>query len=230
MIRRLPLYWRILAVVAVFVAGFGVVVTLLAVRLQADRLRAELVERGRLLTEVAAGNATDALVLLEIQELRSLLGELRAQPSVVDALAFDEDCRVLTDGTFDNLRRHERVDEGECRHAMSGEETLVELGEDGLVLTRPVWVGGELRGGVRVTFTLATLARERALLARRTALAGIAFVLLGVVVSAAVARTVSRPLARLSDAIGVVSGGETPPPIPVPTGAAQKILKEDRET
>ncbi len=215
MIRRLSLYWRILAVVAVFVLGFGVVVALLAVRLQSDRLRSELVERGRLLTAVAAANATDALVLLEIQELRGMLGELRAQPSVIDALAFDEECRVLTDGTFDNLRRHEKVSEAECGHAMVGGDTMVAMGKDALVLTRPVLVGGELRGGVRVVFSMDSLARERALLARRTALAGIAFVLLGVVVSTFVARTITRPLARLSDAIGVVSGGETPPPIPV---------------
>ena len=67
-------------------AIFGVVVTLLAVRLQADRLRTELVERGRLLTEVAAGNATDALVLLEIQELRSLLGETDAADRILGAV------------------------------------------------------------------------------------------------------------------------------------------------
>lgn len=215
MIRRLSLYWRILAVVALFVLGFGVVVTLLAVRLQSDRLRSELVERGRVLTAVAAANATDALVLLEVQELRQMLGELRAQSSVVDALAFDEECRVLTDGTFDNHRRHQKIDEAACTHAVVGEETLVDMGGEALVLTRPVRIGGELRGGVRVTFSLEALARERARLGRRTAMAGLLFVLLGVIVSAAVARTITHPLARLSDAFAVVSRGETPPPIPV---------------
>ncbi len=196
--------------VAVFVLGFGVVVALLAVRLQSDRLRSELVERGRLLTAVAAANATDALVLLEIQELRGMLGELRAQPSVIDALAFDEECRVLTDGTFDNLRRHEKVSEAECGHAMVGGDTMVAMGKDAWLLD-PAGAGGRRAAGrgEAVVFSMVSLARERALLARRTALAGIAFVLfLGVVVSTFVARTITRPLARLSDAIGVVSGGE----------------------
>ncbi len=215
MTRRLPLYWRILAVVSLFVLASGLVVTVVAVRLQSDRLRQELVERGRILIVVAGANASDALLLLEIQKLRGMIGELRAQPDVVDALAFDEECRVLTDGTFENPRRHQRIPERECGHAVVSGSTLIEVRDATLRLTQPVRVGGELRGGVQIGFSLEALSRERAELSRHTAFTGAAFVLLGVVVSVVVARTVTRPLARVSDAFAVVGRGETPPPIPV---------------
>ncbi len=81
---------------------FGLALTALTVRIQNDRLRHELEERGKLLGTVVAANATDALAHLEVSELRQLMAEARNQENVIDAVVFDDEGRVLTDGTVEN--------------------------------------------------------------------------------------------------------------------------------
>ena len=67
---RLGLRGRFIAGMSAIVIALSVALTALAVRIQNDRLRHELEERGKLLTTVVAANATDALAHLEVGELR----------------------------------------------------------------------------------------------------------------------------------------------------------------
>ena len=49
------------------------------------------------------------------------------QENVIDAVAFDDDGRVLTDGTVENLHRHTYAEEAIRRHVESSEALLVEF-------------------------------------------------------------------------------------------------------
>ena len=111
---RLGLRGRFVAFVSAIVIAFGVVLTSLSVRAQNERLRHELEDRGKLLTTVIAANTTDALAMLEVRELRRIIAEARGQENVLDAVAFDEEGRVLTDGTVVNPRRHELIPEADA--------------------------------------------------------------------------------------------------------------------
>ena len=95
---------RCIAFVSAIVIAFGVVLTALAVRVQNDLLRHELDERGKLLIAVVATHVTDSLALLDVRQLRQLINETLEQENVLDAVAFDEDGRILTDGTVETLR------------------------------------------------------------------------------------------------------------------------------
>ena len=86
---RLGLRGRFVAFVSAIVIALGVVLTALSVRVQSDRLRHELEERGKLLTAVVAAHAVDALALTDVRALRLLLDETRSQENVIDAVAFD---------------------------------------------------------------------------------------------------------------------------------------------
>ena len=108
---RLGLRGRFVLFVSAIVIAFGVVLTALAVRAQNERLRHELEERGKLLTTVIGSNATDALALLEVSELRMMITEARAQENVIEAVVFDENGRIFTDGTVVNSRRYDLVSE-----------------------------------------------------------------------------------------------------------------------
>jgi PAS domain S-box-containing protein len=214
---RLGLKGRFVAFVSVIIIAFGVVLTVLSVRAQNARLRHELEERGKLLTTVIAANATDPLAMLEVRELRKMISEARNQENVLDAVAFDEDGRVLTDGTVVNPRRHSLISEAALRHAMGSEALLVEFDGDAMTVTRPLHLGARVLGGIRLRYSLASLADDQASLARRTALVGAIFALMGVLAAALLAEAVTRPLNEVIQATRVLSEGKPVPRLTVRT-------------
>ena len=208
---RLGLRGRFVAFVSAIIIAFGVVLTALAVRGQNDRLRHELEDRGKLLTTVISANTTDALALLEISEVRKIIAEANVQENVLAAVAFDEDGRVLTDGTVENPQRHELISEAARRHSAVSQALLVEFEGDSMTVTKPVSLGGRLLGGVQLRYSLASLAEDQATLARRTTMVGAIFALLGVLAAALLTEAVTRPLREVIHATRAVSAGEPAP-------------------
>jgi PAS domain S-box-containing protein len=215
---RLGLRARFVAFVSAIVIALGVVLTALAVRVQNDRLRHELEERGKLMASVTAANASNSLALLEVRDLRRLIAEALNQENVLGAVVFDDQGRVLTDGTIDNPRRHELIGEAARRHVEGSDALLVEFNGDVMTVTKPVRLGGDLQGGVQLQYSLAGLAEDQAVLARRTALAGAVFALLGILAAALLTEAVTRPLKEIIQATRAVSGGELTHRLPVRTG------------
>ncbi len=214
---RLGLRGRFVVFVSAIVVAFGIVLTALSVRSQSERLRHELEERGKLLTTVIAANSADALAMIEVRELRRMIAEARDQENVVDAIVFDEDGRVLTDGTFVNPRRHQLISEAALLHIQGSQALLVEFAGDFMTVTKPVRLGGRVLGGVRLKYSLAGLAEDQALLARRTFMVGAIFALLGVIAAALLTEAVTRPLKEVTRATRALSEGEPAPRLPVRT-------------
>lgn len=214
---RLGLRGRFVVFVSAIVVAFGIVLTALSVRSQNERLRHELEERGKLLTTVIAANSADALAMIEVRELRRMIAEARDQENVLDAIVFDEDGRVLTDGTFVNPRRHELISEAALLHIQGSQALLVEFSGDFMTVTKPVRLGGRVLGGVRLKYSLAGLAEDQALLAQRTFMVGAIFALLGVIAAALLTEAVTRPLKEVIRATRALSEGEPAPRLPVRT-------------
>jgi PAS domain S-box-containing protein len=214
---RLGLRGRFVAFVSAIIIAFGVVLTALSVRVQSDRIRHELEERGKLLTTVVASHAVDPLALFDVRKLRLLLDETREQENVVDAVAFDEEGRRITDGTVKNPLRHELIDEAARRHIATSDALLVEFDGDVMTVTKPIRLGGRTLGGVGVRYSLVGLAEDQAALARRTTLVGIVFAVLGVLAAALLTEAVTRPLKEVIRATRAVSEGEPVPHLPVRT-------------
>jgi PAS domain S-box-containing protein len=214
---RLGLRGRFVAFVSAIVIAFGVVLTALAVRVQTDRVRHELEERGKLLTTVVASHAVDPLALFDVRGLRLMLGETLQQENVVDAVAFDEEGRIITDGTVKNPRRHELIHEAARRHLAASDSLLVEFEGDVMTVTKPIRLGGRTLGGVSLRYSLAGLAEHQAVLARRTTLVGAVFAVFGVLAAALLTEAVTRPLKEVIRATTAVSEGEPVPHLPVRT-------------
>jgi len=206
---------RFIAFVSAVIIAFGAVLTAFAVRVQNERLRHELEERSKLLTVVAAANATDAMALLEIGELRRLILEIRQQENVVDVVAFDEEGRILTDGTLKNPRRHRHVAEAVRRHAASSDALLLEFRGEVVEVTKPVTLGRRRLGGVTLSYSLAGLAAEQSAFTRRTMFVGGVFGLLSLLATALLIAAVTRPLHEMTAAARALSLGEPVPPLPV---------------
>ena len=214
---RLGLRGRFIAAMSAIVITFGLALTGLAVRVQNDRLRHELEERGKLLGTVVAANSTDALAHLEVSELRQLMAEVRNQENVIDAVAYDDEGRVLTDGTVENLRRHTFGVESARSHLGSSEALLVDFSGDIMVVTKPVLLGGKRIGGVTLSYSLTGLAEDQAVFARRTVLVGSVFALAGVLLAMVLAGAVTRPLKEVIAATRALSAGEHVPHLQVRT-------------
>ncbi len=206
-----------MAFVSAIVIVFGVVLTALAVRVQNERLRHELAERGKLLTVVVSTHATDSLALLDVRQLRQLVSETLTQENVLGAVVFDEDGRVLTDGTVENPSRHQLIDEAARKHVAVSDALLVEFLGDVMTVTKPVYLGDRLLGGVRLRYSWAGLAEDQAILARRTALVGAVFAVLGVLAAALLTEAVTRPLKEVIEATRAVSEGKQVPTLQVRT-------------
>ncbi len=214
---RIGLRGRFIAFVSAIVIAFGVVLTALAVRVQNDLLRHELDERGKLLIAVVATHVTDSLALLDVRQLRQLINETREQENVLDAVVFDEDGRVLTDGTIKNPLRHLLIDDAARQHVAVSDALLVEFSGDVMTVTKGVRLGGRLIGGVRLRYSRAGLAKDQAVLARKTALVGIVFGVLGVLAAALLTEAVTRPLKEVIDATRAISEGKQAPHLQVRT-------------
>ena len=214
---RIGLRGRFIAFVSAIVIAFGVVLTALAVRVQNDRLRHELDERGKLLTTVVANHATDALALLDVSQLRQVIDDTLGQENVLGAVIFDEDGRVFTDGSVENPSRHQLIDEAARQHVAVSDALLVEFSGDVMTVTKAVYLGDRLLGGVRLSYSRAGLAEDQAMLARKTALVGAVFAVLGVLAAALLTEAVTRPLKEVIAATRAVSEGKSVPALQVRT-------------
>ena len=214
---RLGLRGRFIAGMSAIIITFGLALTALTVRIQNDRLRHELEERGKLLGTVVAANATDALAHLEVSELRQLMAEARNQENVIDAVVYDDEGRVLTDGTVVNSSRHNFAAEAIRRHLDTSEALLVDFSGDVMTVTKPVLLGGRQLGGVSLQYSLTALTEDQAAFARRTTLVGTVFVLAGVLFATLLAGAVTRPLKEVIAATGALSAGERVPRLEVRT-------------
>lgn len=212
---RLGLKGRFIICITAIIVAFWVVMTAYAVKAQGQRLRAELEERGKLLTAVLAANSADAMALLEIHELRRLISEVTDQDHVLRAYAFDAQGRILTDGTVKNPHRHEPIDDRVRRHALSSADLLVEYTGDEMTVAKGIQLGGRSLGGVRVVHSLAGLASDQADLARQTAIAGAIFAAFGLVAVAVLTEAVTRPLEEVTRAVRAFTAGRRAPRLDV---------------
>ena len=235
---RLGLKGRLVAFVSAIIVTFGVVLTGLSVRAQNERLRHELEDRGKLLTTVIAANTTGSLAMLEVRELRNMISEARDQEHVLDAVAFDQEGRVLTDGTVVNPRRHMLISEAAFRHASGSDALLVEFDGDTMTVTKPLHLGSQFLGGVRLRYSLAGLAEDQESLTRRTATVGAIFALIGLLAAALLAEAVTHPLKEVIQATRTLSEGKPVPRLVVRTadevgelaGAFNEMTRKLRDT
>lgn len=219
--RRLPflpsgLQARLSLWVATLLLAFGFFALLLSLRSEERTLRQEMVEHTIDLSSMVAASATDPLLLLDVGSLRRLLAGIRQRQGLVtEALIFDEELRVLTDGTHENPRRHEYLgDELAEALARSGEPIVLEIDDAAQVVT-PIRRGDELAGGLAITFSTESFDQSLAAARQRNALLGSIFVAVALLASIVLARRWMQPIRSLTIATERVAQGELDQALPV---------------
>ena len=205
---RISLRWRFLLLNAVLLlAMWGVLVPFTLGQVSAA-FRHELGERAEGLSAFVASSATDPLANLDVRALRTLLAELRERDDVVGAFVFDDEMRILTDGTVANPNRQVVVSDDIKAAMSSGPAGTTHIG-DGLVsVTRPIRFGDRLLGGLHIDLSLARLEQERSRYVTRSLAVSLAVLLIGAALSAVAVGAVVRPLARLTAATRKVADGD----------------------
>ena len=121
-------------------------------------------ERQRALgvAQLVADAAVNPLYYFDLVALGEITSSTLAQPGIAYVLIYDNDGRIVHDGSRDIVRFGQRMGDDLAGASITAREPLLQM-DDGLVdATVPVWLGKERIGGVRVGISLvAPLAFER---------------------------------------------------------------------
>lgn len=205
--RRIGLGGRFVLSTSALLIVFAVVVTYTTTRAQEAAIRQRLQGEGRSLARILAATSPNFVVALDVRQLRLALAEARAQKSVEYAYVFDDQGRILTDGTKENPHRDRVLDDPVSRRSVAAEDGLIQYLDDRLDVTEPIYLAGRKLGGVRIGLSTEETRHERAALRRRNILLALAFVVIGLGATLLVTRTVVRPLARLTVATRELAEG-----------------------
>ncbi len=193
---------------SVLLLCFSIASTLINIRSQQRIARERLVGKAVAMTSLLAESASDPLTLLYVEDLRLLLSDVLAAEEVVYAFVFDEEGRILTDGTRRVRSRFRALEDDVSRNAVAASELLVQQRSGLLDVTEPIFLGSKRLGGVRIGFSLEKLEGEAAAIRDRNLGLGAGFVLVGVCLAMAMVVRVTRPLGRLVEFTRAVSRGE----------------------
>ncbi len=215
---KLGLRWRFLLLNAVLLLAMWAVLVVFTLGQVSAAFQHEIGERAEGLAAFVASSATDPLANLDVRALRTLLAELRDRDDVVGAFVFDDEMRILTDGTLANPNRQVLVPDDVRAAALSDAAGATRVNSDLVSVTQPIRFGERLLGGLHIELSLERLERERSRYITRSLAVSLAVLLLGAALSVVSVNAVVRPLARLSAATRAVAEGDFQGEVAVETG------------
>jgi signal transduction histidine kinase len=184
------------------------------------------------LASLLGRSTTDPLYHLRFDELRLLLGNVLAQAEVLYVFVYDNEGRVVADGK--SRYTNKTLDDPFHSKAVKAETLLVQYRQRDLQavgnvldIAQPISLpGGERLGGVRIGFTLSDV-QQRIADARTNALfVGIAFVLIGALVSILIGRRLVTPINKLVRGTQLIASGSLDTKIEVSSKDELGVLAE----
>lgn len=207
-ISRLGLRGRVIALTLTLTVVLTAVLVVSGAIAGSRIIGEEIDQRAQALAAFLAASATDPLANLDMKVLRALLAEVRSRSDVVDAYVFDEELRLLTDGTLTNRRRHLSVADGVRAYLDPGGAADPMVVGDRVWIARPIRLGDRLLGGVALELSLERLHRARQRYVTSSLLLALAVLAVGAVVGSLMAGAVTRPIDRLTEATRAVTRGD----------------------
>jgi signal transduction histidine kinase len=156
-------------------------------------------------------------------QMRIYLSNVRGQPQVIYAYAFDVEGKILADGTKANLHFNQALDDPFHAPTVATEKPLLQYRYDTfrrpgniLDVAQPIFQPtGEKIGGVRIGFTLLPVQQRIATVYRFGLALGIFFVVAGGVLSGRVSRRLVRPIDDLVRGTQEIAAGSLDVAIPI---------------
>ena len=192
----------------------------LTVQDQARLRRAELELHARTLAGLVQRDLCDGLYELDVASLRASLASLRNHDLVKDCLLLDANGHVITDGSENNERRHEKLQLTDP----SPTPLTFEEREDHLLVTQSLSLGGERLGTLQIELCLARLESELSALRRRAFGLGALFLILGFAATLVLVQRVIAPLTQVVAATNRIASGDFGTRLPTGIGGTLQPL------
>lgn len=182
--------------------------------------------------EHTAEALVNPLYNFDLEMIGRIVSDVLAQPDVHQVMVYDIDGAVVHDGSENIASYGQIMSDGAAKSIIAATSLLIERHGELLDVAAPIRIGDERLGGVRISYSLATVEAYEAhagrLLSTRISeignryLIGIGIVLLlalilGVVISLIVQRILIRPIRRLANAAREIEAGNFSAALPVHT-------------
>lgn len=207
---RISLKFRIfVSVGAFFLAAVGTL-TYLTIRSHRDLLLAQMGERAKAGINLMQLSVTGALYSMDTYRLETIAREAKSLPSVHYAYIFDDKGRIVGDHNVDQHRLFTTFSDALGQKIVVANATLVSFDYDEQILhiAKPITLGHQKLGGIRLGFDLKPTMREmRAVTFRAVAISSAIF-LIGLLIIFIITRRMTNPLEKLTLAAKRIEEGD----------------------
>ncbi|MFQ5887572.1 MAG: HAMP domain-containing protein, partial [Candidatus Hydrothermarchaeales archaeon] len=207
---KLNLKLRIFLSLTVFYLAALGALTYLTIRSQRNLLLAQMDARARVGINLMELSIISPLYKLDIEQLTTLVQEAKAQHNVEYVYVYDADGRIVGDFHENEEQLHSIFTDELSQRIIKSDEVLVEIDyEKGVLdISKPVFLGHQKLGGVRLGFNLNTLLYE----IRQVVLKGIGIsigiFLLGLLVIFGIVGRITRPIEQLTQGAKRIEEGD----------------------
>ena len=207
---RLSLKLKIFLSVGLFYLAAVGTLTFLTIRSQRNLLLTQMAERAKAGINLMELSVTGALYKLDTFRLETIAREAKALPNVDYAYIFDDKGRIVGDFNEDQHLLFSTFTDELGKRIIKSNETVVDTEErkGSLDISKPVKLGHEKLGGIRLGFDLKPIEQEiEEATYRAVAVASTIFVI-GLVVLFGITIKMTKPIERLTVAAKRIETGE----------------------
>jgi signal transduction histidine kinase len=207
---RLSLKAKIFLSVALFYLGAIGTLTYLTIRSQRTLLLTQMAERAKAGINLMELSVTGALYRLDTFRLETIAREAKALPNVDYAYIFDDKGRIVGDFHEDQRQLFSTFTDELGRKIVQSNEIVVNLAYDKGILdiSKPVHLGNQKLGGIRLGFNLNPLIEEMRRVALRAVWISTAIFLIGLAIIFVITMRMAKPIERLTVAAKRIEEGD----------------------
>ena len=207
---KLSLKRKIFLAVGLFYLAAVGTLTYLTIRSQRNLLLAQMAERAKVGINLMELSITGALYKLDIFRLETIAREAKALPNVEYAYIFDEKGRIVGDFHEDQRELFSTFTDELGGRIIKANETLVDIEEiKGILdISKPVTLGHEKLGGIRLGFDLKPITRDIAEVTFKAVGVASAIFVVGLVIIFVITTRMTKPIERLTVAAKRIKEGE----------------------
>ncbi|HEU4343056.1 MAG TPA: ATP-binding protein [Candidatus Binatia bacterium] len=207
---KLSLKVKIFLSVGLFYLAAVGTLTYLTIRSQRNLLLAEMVERAKAGINLMELSVTGALYKLDTFRLETIAREAKALPDVDYAYIFDDKGRIVGDFHEDQSQLFSTFTDELGKKILESEDVLVNIRyqKDILDISKPVNLGHQKLGGIRLGFNLNPMIEEMRMVVLRALGISTAIFVVGLVVIFVITMRMTKPIERLTLAAKRIEDGD----------------------
>jgi signal transduction histidine kinase len=207
---KLSLKFKIFSVAGLFFLAAIGTLTYLTIHSQRSLLLAQMRERANVGINLMELSVSGALYKLDTYRLQTIASEAKTLPNVDYAYIFDEGGRIVGDFHEDQRELFSTFTDELGQRIIRSKATLIEINFEKQVLdiSKPVYLGHEKLGGIRLGFDLKPLIAEINEVSLRVLTVSAAIFIAGLIIIFVITTRMVRPIEKLTLATKHIEEGD----------------------